>query len=212
MPAAKPKVQKVCPTCEVIFYVRPSIAEKRRCCSVECQGLWKRSHRVAIECKTCSEVFDVPRSESRRQFCSRKCTKPMYSRLFKGNKLAKGNIPWNKGLTGVKTGKSGLRPHVTPWNYKGGSGSKRHQAMGGLEYKSWRSKVFARDNYTCQICEQYSGVLHADHIKSWSDNEELRYDVNNGRTLCVPCHYYITFKRKMKPGTRWCNFTARKRG
>jgi len=60
--------------------------------------------------------------------------------------------------------------------------------------------------------EEYGGVLHADHIERWSENEELRYVVDNGRTLCVPCHYYITFKRKMKPGTRWCGFLARERG
>lgn len=98
------------------------------------------------------------------------------------------------------------------WNYNGGSGTKRHQDMGRIEYKQWRDAVFARDNYTCQFCEQYSGVLHADHIQKWSENEELRYSVDNGRTLCVPCHYYITFKRKMKPGMQWCNFTARERG
>jgi 5-methylcytosine-specific restriction endonuclease McrA len=136
----------------------------------------------------------------------------MYRSMMRGNKLKEGISPWNKGLTGIKTGKKGPRPHVTPWNYKGGTGTARHQAMGTLGYKSWRSKVFDRDNYTCQVCEQYGGTLHADHINKWSDNEELRYNVDNGRTLCVPCHYYITFKRKMKPGQRWCNFTAKKEG
>jgi len=32
---------------------------------------------------------------------------------------------------------------------------------------------------------------------------DLRYDVNNGRTLCRACHYYITFKRKMPSTSRW---------
>ena len=28
----------------------------------------------------------------------------------------------------------------------------------------------------------------ADHVKPWALYPELRYDLDNGRTLCVPCH------------------------
>lgn len=56
--------------------------------------------------------------------------------------------------------------------------------------KEWRKKVFDRDNYTCQMCPTPKrGVkLHADHIKPFTFYPELRFDVNNGRTLCIPCH------------------------
>ena len=30
--------------------------------------------------------------------------------------------------------------------------------------------------------------LQADHIKPYSAHPELRHDLANGRTLCVPCH------------------------
>ena len=55
-------------------------------------------------------------------------------------------------------------------------------------YKQWRTAVFERDEYTCQVCFSIGGKLNADHIKRFSDFPELRLDVNNGRTLCVPCH------------------------
>lgn len=70
----------------------------------------------------------------------------------------------------------------------GVSGTERHQAMGKIEYRTWRTSVFKRDDYTCQICFVRGGYLEADHIKPWRTHEELRYEVSNGRTLCLKCH------------------------
>ena len=64
-------------------------------------------------------------------------------------------------------------------------------------YKNWRISVFKKDNYTCQICSRKSGDkypngervrIEADHIKKFADYPEFRFDLNNGRTLCKPCH------------------------
>lgn len=56
------------------------------------------------------------------------------------------------------------------------------------EYRQWRKAVYKRDDYTCQMCGQWGGKLNADHIKRFSDYPELRFEINNGRTLCVECH------------------------
>lgn len=63
------------------------------------------------------------------------------------------------------------------------------------EYKLWRKAVFERDNYTCIWCglnRANQGAnrveLNADHIKPFSLFPELRFAIDNGRTLCVPCH------------------------
>lgn len=56
------------------------------------------------------------------------------------------------------------------------------------KYSNWRTKVFERDNYTCQICGIKGGELNAHHIKSWKDYKNLRFEIDNGKTLCVYCH------------------------
>lgn len=62
------------------------------------------------------------------------------------------------------------------------------------EYIDWRNKVFARDNWTCQRCNARSSagnpvIIHPHHIKGYTNYPEMRYIVDNGITLCVPCHH-----------------------
>ena len=64
-----------------------------------------------------------------------------------------------------------------------------------IEYRKWRETVFARDNWTCQMCGARSGkeyiYLNAHHIKGWTKFPEIRYDIDNGITLCKRCHLLI---------------------
>lgn len=66
---------------------------------------------------------------------------------------------------------------------------ERYKAMCGFEYRLWRKAVFERDNYTCIWCgDNKGGNLEADHIQLWKDYPELRFAIDNGRTLCHDCH------------------------
>ena len=56
------------------------------------------------------------------------------------------------------------------------------------DYREWRTKIYERDNYDCQICDNHGGVLNAHHLDGWKWCKERRYDVSNGVTLCESCH------------------------
>ena len=73
-------------------------------------------------------------------------------------------------------------------NWRGGISSVNNLIRTSTEYKLWRVSVFKRDVYTCVWCGQVGGKLNADHIKPFSLFPELRFAIDNGRTLCVPCH------------------------
>jgi 5-methylcytosine-specific restriction endonuclease McrA len=63
------------------------------------------------------------------------------------------------------------------------------------EYKQWRDAVFKRDEYTCRKCgDETGGNLRAHHIKHYSLFPEMRFDINNGITLCHDCHELEHFK------------------
>ena len=57
------------------------------------------------------------------------------------------------------------------------------------EYKQWVKKVKKRDNNICRINNKdCSGYCEVHHILNWSEYPELRYEVNNGITLCQAHH------------------------
>lgn len=99
----------------------------------------------------------------------------------------KGFKPWNKGIHHLQ-----VQREKHP-NWKGGITPETRSIRVSLEYKLWRTAVFERDKYTCMWCGRKSmkgqkAVLHADHIQEFAKFPELRFAIDNGRTLCKQCH------------------------
>ena len=183
-----PKIERTCQSCGSVFYRWPSDVKRGNgnYCSFKCRLPWNKgkknaqlawnkglkTQQVACQCEVCGKEFVEYVSgikEGRGKLCSRDC----YNRQY---------IPLNKGLIGVMP--SGEKCHL----WKGGITPETRSLRASTEYKLWRNSVFIRDNYTCIWCGQVGGLIEADHIEKWSVRPDLRFAIDNGRTLCKKCH------------------------
>jgi 5-methylcytosine-specific restriction endonuclease McrA len=176
----KPVVTQ-CQYCGRIFIVFKSRVKRGggKFCSVECyRKYWmenvltkiisKRANSVTLKCQYCGKPFKVWKSRLKRynvKFCSRKCFN-QYKREHA------------KELMGG----------TKHWNWQGGISEEHHKLRRRKEYQKWRKAVLKRDNYTCRLCGQRGGKLTAHHIYNFCKYPELRYNIDNGITLCASCH------------------------
>lgn len=72
-------------------------------------------------------------------------------------------------------------------NWKGGITPLNKKLRDSVEYKLWREAVLKRDRNECIWCGDKEN-LQADHIKQFAYYPELRFAIDNGRTLCKSCH------------------------
>lgn len=88
-----------------------------------------------------------------------------------------------------KVGQKGEKNHF----WRGGIYPEHRRIRNTVEYRLWREAIFERDNYTCVWCGLRSAkgvkaILNADHIKPFAHYPELRFALDNGRSLCIECH------------------------
>lgn len=135
-------------------------------------GQFKKGHRQSEESRLKMSLARKGVEPSNKGIPMSEETRKKVSKSRKGKKggipFPKGSIPWNKGK-GTKT-------------------TEAQRLRVSKEYKLWRESVFKKDNYTCVWCKKTGGNLNADHIKPFAYFPELRFAIDNGRTLCVDCH------------------------
>lgn len=164
-------------------------------CSHECYSK-NKIRRVSKNCLKCEKTFSVhPYKKAKRLYCSKICSSPI--NRAKGN----GSEKWKEAYK-----RMGIRMRTHPeklYNWKGGTGSLNAKIRRSIEMRQWRELVFKRDDYRCFDCgarseKGTSVILNADHILRFSKFPRLRFDINNGRTLCKDCHRIKTISELRK--------------
>lgn len=182
-----------CNTCGTVKKVYPSTVKEFNFCNHKCYAKFKSQKWKAelnpnwvggditftCECGViCTRKRYGTDRDSKQKFCSNKCSQKHFGLNHRGK-----NHPMWKGVNG-KTG--------TPI---------RRMAR----YKDWVKSIFERDNFTCQTCFKKGGDLHAHHKVKLADminsyvklhgslnvDDDIFYDIENGITLCKPCHRLI---------------------
>jgi 5-methylcytosine-specific restriction endonuclease McrA len=133
-------------------------------------------------CENCNKpmILKSTRDILRKKYCSRSCRQL--------GRFAKGEIDmkklWAKSCTSEANAKKGLRGELHPKFTH-----DRSLVKGRLrpETNKFRAEVFERDGHRCVYCGSTEKLV-ADHIKPYAHFPELRYDSDNGRALCGPCH------------------------
>jgi len=213
-------MKAICQRCTKEFRTFPSNVARGQAkfCSFKCA-----SPAYTVNCHVCSKTFRVSPSLLYKKYCSKVCRyqgrqvrrgashffygkheeNPMFGRKHSNETKAKIAITskgrWlgrkhkeeskNKAsLTYKKLVALGIHP-----SWKGGKTSEIKMIRTSKPYRDWRTKVFERDDYTCQECGKRNGngkriVLNADHIKPFALYVDLRFELSNGRTLCLDCH------------------------
>jgi len=131
--------------------------------------------------------------------CTEK-TKKKISKKLKGVKFSEERIKILKLASNsgrFKKGHKGLRRDKCHF-WKGGINPINDTIRKSTESRLWRESVFARDNWTCQKCEERGIELHPHHIKNFSQYPDLRFAIDNGITLCRKCHlkFHKIYSRK----------------
>ena len=155
-------------------------------------------------CIGCKEQY--LKIDRRIRYCSIQCAVKYNGSTFtKGHKVNLGRIQTEE--TKEKISEILKSKGHKPPNGIRASGDKHGNWKGGISSKDYlerrrfqqtiQKEVLDRDDYTCQICHVEGGKLQVDHIQSWSEYIELRFSIDNCRTVCMSCHYKLTFGKEM---------------
>ncbi len=147
------------------------------------EGYWLGKKRVSMKGRPMSEEHKNKISEAKKRFHKEKGFSKETKQKMSDSAKRKAS-PTEETRRKRSEALKGSKCHL----WRGGKTAQATLIRQSVDYKIWREAVFKRDDWTCKECHKKGEKLNADHILSFAHYPELRFDVNNGRTLCVDCH------------------------
>ena len=172
--------------------------------SAMCRPCYTRAHErpdsyVTKECPICGESFAVHKAHIARgqgRYCSRVCARsgnPTRKRTRRAVQCHVCGKRFERHLSEMRKA-VGEHHFCSPecW-YKHNHGENHYLWAGGQHERMnsmatvWRNEVLARDHGYCRICHTQDR-LEVHHIRRFATYPDVRWDADNGVTLCHDCH------------------------
>lgn len=160
------------------------------------KGRWVRFGTYSIRCLSCAQRgrkhSDETKKKIGRKSKGRKLSEEARKKISKagiGRKhTEESKLKMSKSSSGENGSCFGIKGKNHPnWN-PNLTDKDRQDKRNYPEYKEWRSNIYKRDNYTCQICGELGNILNAHHLDGYRNNPDKRILLENGVTLCKKCH------------------------
>lgn len=147
-----------------------------------------KSEKLKLAWEKRRETF-IPPMKGKKMSAESRAKMSAAAKARPSNRLGKKHSEETKRKISEITRQRALRGPDAP-GYIDGKGVERRSERASERAKRWRYDVMSRDGWMCVHCGDGSGGnLQAHHRKEWAEYPELRYDVNNGITLCRACHW-----------------------
>jgi hypothetical protein len=178
-------MEKECNYCKNLFTTKfKSLLKTRKYCSKKCYGLSIKNNTPWNK-----GLKNWMSEEGKQSMINSKIGKPRTQEIR--NKISKSNIGKKQPIHQILS-RSG--PNASNWIKDRSKLKKSNRKDHDYAYKNWMLNVKKRDSWKCKLLnEQCNGRLESHHIFNWIDYPELRYDINNGITLC---HFHHPFGRE----------------
>jgi len=156
-------------------------------------------------CLQCNKVYKKGYHESKanwskRKYCSINCIehpKRYMPKFIPDNKGRKHTEETIKKNSESKLGEKHWRWISDRTKLKRFIGDEQRRSSA---YNEWRKQVRIRDGYKCRINNKDCvRKIESHHILSWKEHPELRFDVNNGITLCHFHHPRGNKEKELSP-------------
>lgn len=187
---------RICPSCQI----NKSSSEFTKCVNtsfglqIYCKVCVKQKRKyIETNCSNCGESKlrrrdQVKRWDGRCYSCAQKVATNIPERKLRTSKNARKQVLRQGGIPNAHHFTSEEVRGAANCKWKGGITAGNVRERTSTEATNWRKAILIRDKFTCQLCGQIGHKLQAHHKKEWANFKELRYDLDNGVTLCEDCH------------------------